>query len=65
MHLPEHKFIAQFDLDANAIAMILRSLETTIEDWSQGGNSEDLELMSQLRLTFFAALPDCQYKSQG
>jgi len=65
VHLPEHKFIAQFDLDASAIAMILRSLETTIEDWSQGGNSEDLELLSQLRLAFFAALLDCQYKSQG
>jgi hypothetical protein len=50
----------EFDLDETAVEMILHSLESSIEDWSKGDSTDELEPLRDLRVAFFAALIDCK-----
>ncbi len=58
MDQPVH--VAQFDLDISAVAMMHRVIEGALEDWSPGGDPDDLMMLTDLKLALFAALLDHQ-----
>lgn len=52
--------VAQFDLEISAVAMMHRVIESALQDWSPGGDPDDLLMLTDLKLALFAALLDHQ-----
>ena len=51
----------QFDLDANAIRLLHRSLSFYLEKWLGGPDPREQEDLQKLRTLFYAALLECSF----
>jgi hypothetical protein len=60
MQVSRCRIAYQFELDETAVAMILSSLESSIDAWSIGDDKDQLELLRDIRIAFYAALMDCK-----
>ena len=55
----------QFDLDANAIRLLHRSLSFYLEKWPGGPDPREQEDLQKLRTLFYAALLECSFHEDG
>ena len=55
----------QFDLDANAIRLLHRSLSFYLEKWPGGPDPREQEDLQRLRTLFYAALLECSFHEDG